>query len=109
MLDGRADSLALHGLDVGHGGSRRQEWVLSEILEVSATHRSPINVDARAEHEVHTPRAGILSDNGSDSLRKFRIPGSLQPEAAKNARGAVVPNSYWSIGHPQLGHPGPMI
>src|SRR5260370_37525898 len=102
MLDGRADSLALHGLDVGHGGSRRQEWVLSEILEVSATRRSPINVDARADHEVHPASAGILSDNGSDSLRQLLMPGSRQPDAARDSRWAVVPNSYSSIGDPQI-------
>src|ERR1700722_14013282 len=101
MLDGGADALALHALDIGHGGPRRQERFFSIVFEVSAAHGSAIYVDARAQHEVHATGASILSDYGSDSLGKFRIPRGGEANAAEHGGGSVVPNSDWPVGHSQ--------
>src|SRR5579863_8411529 len=105
MLDGGADPFALHALDVSYGGSRREEWVFPEVLEISAAHWSAINIDSRAQHKMHSSSTGILSDHGADAVSKLGIPCCRKANAAKDCGRSVVPNSDWTIGHLQPWQP----
>src|SRR5207244_13440605 len=68
VLDGRAHSLRLHPSHIGNSGACGEERVLAEILEVSATHRSAVDVHPRAQQEIHATSAGIGPENCAGTL-----------------------------------------
>src|SRR5260221_9159053 len=94
-----ADCLSRKYNDSSHGRWRRQEGILTEILEVSAAQGSAINIHAGPKHEVHAASASISPNLGTYPLRQLRIPSCRQSDATKDGSGPVVSDSDWSIRH----------
>ena len=105
MLDGRAYALALQAIDVRHRRSRRQERVFTEVFEVTAAHRSTVNVDSRPEHEVHPAGAGVLANNRAHSLHQVGVPGGRKPNTSKSRGRSIISDPNRSIGHLQTRQP----
>ena len=109
VLGGCTHALALHALDIGDSSACSQKGIFSEVLKIPAAQRSPINIEARAQHEVHTAGAGVLSNDRSDSLREFGVPCGREADSAKHCRRPVVPDSHWPVGHLQTWQPNALV
>src|ERR1700722_17126866 len=102
MLDGGADSLALHSVDIAEGDARWEVGVFAEVFEVASVERRAINIHTRTEHEMNAAGAGVVTDGGSDEGGHFRIPGCCQTDAAEYYCGwTVVADADWAVGHLQ--------
>jgi hypothetical protein len=106
VLGGCTHALALHALDIGDSSACSQKGIFSEVLKITAAQRSPINIEARAQHEVHTAGAGVLSNRCSDSSREFGIPCGREADPAEHCRRRpVVPDSNRPVGHLETWQP----
>ena len=101
VLDGGADALALHAVDVADRNARREEWVFAEIFEVASVQRSTIDVHSRSQHEMYSTGTGILADGGTDSRCHGRIPSGSEPNAAEHGRRTIIAHADWAVGHLQ--------
>ena len=62
MFDSGADALALYALDVTNHHARGEERIFAEVLEVSAVHRSTVNIHPGREQEVHAFGTRVTSE-----------------------------------------------
>ena len=74
VLDARSHSVALDALHVRYDHGRRQERILTEILETAAVKRSPAYVDAGTQEHILLPVASLLADAYSVELGQIRVP-----------------------------------
>src|SRR5580704_13884374 len=82
MFGRRAHSLALHSLDVSHRNLPSEIRIFAHVFEVAAIHRRAIDVEARPEHEVNSPGAGVSPYLDPFLLGKRGIPGGGQRNSA---------------------------
>src|SRR3984957_6326804 len=108
MLYGGADALALHSLDIPDHNLRSEIRILAQVFEVSAVHRSAINIDARSEHKVTPFRARASSNFLSHAAGQCGIPRRRQTNpACHGSCGSVVANTERSIRHLEWRQPQP--
>src|SRR5580704_16035766 len=102
VLCRRADSVALHPLDVAYGELRSEIRIFAHIFEVPAVHGRAIDVEGRSEHEMHTLGAGIACDLGSHFRSERGIPGRRERNSAGHGGGRpAVADSDGAVSHAQ--------
>ena len=107
MFGRRAHSLALHSLDVSHCNLPSEIRIFAHVFEVAAIHRRAIDVEARPEHEVNSPGAGVSPYLDPFLLGKRGIPGGGQRNSAchygRGWFGVAYPER--TVGHSQPRQP----
>ena len=102
VLDGGADALGLHAVDVADGDVGGEEGIFAEVLEVAAVAGRAVDVDAGAEHEVDAARAGIASDAFADAGCQIAVPRGGEADAGGIGGGGeagVAANAVGAVGH----------
>ena len=74
MLDRGRDALLLHALDIADGDLAGQEGILAEVFEVTAVHRSAIDVNAWAKQKHGSAGAAIAPKFFADTEREGPVP-----------------------------------
>jgi len=52
MLDAGSNTLALNAFHIAGSKLTRQQWILAEILEVTAAQRTALNIDTRPQQHI---------------------------------------------------------
>src|SRR5208337_1195139 len=100
VLNSRGNALRLHALDVADRDGRREEWVFSKILEVTAIPRRAVDVHSGAQHKMNAAGPRVPADSRTDLFGKSGIPrrrkadadrigGGRKPFIAAHTNGAV--------------------
>ena len=103
VLDGAADSAALHASYIGHGHDPAQERILGETLEAAATNRVPLDVDRRRKEHTSTLVERLVAEHLADQLHKVAIPRRRKRRRRWHARRDLAPTraacAVGSVGH----------
>ena len=106
-----SDPAALNPGDPCRGQPAGQQRVLGEGLEATPAQGTALDVDRRAEDDVHRLPLGLRRDESTDPIHQVRIPTGPQGGAARGAQGwrSLVPDraahAVRAVGQPQRVHP----
>ncbi len=87
VLEARTDARALNA---SHGASSQpaaQQRVFAVVLEVAAAQRVPLDVQARAEHDVDAEGARFAADGFADLVHELLVPAAREGRGRRKARG----------------------
>ena len=119
VLHGRADALALDAPHQRAGQLTGHQRVLSEVLEVAAAQRVPLDVHAWTEQHADAERPALLAERDADGVQQFSVPGGGETDGRGKTGGrdgvvdadvvgccALLAHAVRPIGEHHLGEPG---
>src|ERR1035437_5752614 len=86
VLGRRNYSFALNAANIGDSDSRRQQWVLSEILEVTTSHWGTVDVHSRRQQNMPPSRSRIRAERFANLFYQRRVPRSGQGDSCRIGR-----------------------
>ncbi len=91
MLQRRADSPALHALDMAGRDLRRQIRIFREVFEVPAAQRRALDVRSRSEQHGHVLRLAFFAERFAHAANQVAVPRRRDTRCRREAgRGHAV-------------------
>ena len=85
VLDGSADVMALHAVDIGCRHFACQIRVFAHVLEVSAAQRAPLDADRRPQYHGKILRLAFLSNHIAHTVNQIPVKGGGRGAGGREA------------------------
>ena len=107
VFDGCHDVLTLNPTNVGHGRARSQIRILAETLEVAATVRGAMYVDARCKQHVLAVCARLAAQRLSQPFDELGVKSGCQGNARGKPGGLELGGLVYAHPNGTVGHVQP--